>query len=252
MYNILTSFNKKYWDEVAKTSVEFLDKLWHKSSNIFLYHELGKIPKDINFSSRLHWVDFNSACPQWKKFAETHKDNPMANGGDGNGGNFKLDAIKFTHKTFAIWDCYKKQKNGWLVWIDCDAFLINNIDKKFIDDVFKKDIVVSYVGRPGKYSECGFLAFNLDNPLTIQFLEEWENLYTSGDFLKLPETHDSWTFDYIRLKWNQPNLFNDLNAGTTTNKNPFSNSKLKEYFVHAKGGDKVKTMNKLRKNFKFN
>lgn len=249
-YHVMTSFNQRYWDEVAKNSVLFLDKLWHKSGNIYLYHELPKVPQDPKLSDRCHWIDFYPTCPEVKEFAEKWKDNPMANGG-GDGGNFKLNAIKFVHKTFAIWHRYKLLDSGWLVWADCDSFLLDNLDEKFIADVFRPNIVVSYVGRPGKYSECGFLAFNLNNPLTRDFLKEWETLYTSGEFVNLPETHDSWTFDYIRLKWNRPELFNDLNAGTTTNKAPFSNSRIGPYFAHAKGSDKVKTMNKISKRFKF-
>lgn len=249
-YNVITSFNETYWNEVAKFSTEVLDKNWHKDGKIFLYHELKNIPSDSKLSARCEWIDFYKTVPQIKEFAEKWKDNPMANGG-GDGGNFKLNAIKFVHKTFTIWNQYKKIDSGWLVWTDCDAFLYNPIDHAFEKEVFKPGIVVSYVGRPGKYSECGFLAFNLDNPETRKFLSEWEDLYTSGEFIKLPETHDSWTFDYIRLKWNRPELFNDLNAGTTTNKAPFSNSRLKNYFVHAKGSDKAKTLGKFRKKFGF-
>lgn len=250
MFNVITSFNQKYWDEVASTSTEFLDKNWFTESQIFLYHELPKLPKNKKFSNRINWIDFHLTCPQWQEFANKWKDNPKANGGDGNGGNFRLDAIKFTHKTFSIWDRYKKLSSGWLIWIDCDAFLYNRADKNFINEIFRKDCLVAYVGRPGKYSECGFLAFNLDNNLTRQFLQEWENLYISGEFINLPETHDSWTFDYLRLKWNKPELFYDLNSNADTKKAPFSKSKLKNYFMHAKGSDKAKTLEKMRKNFK--
>lgn len=248
-YNVITSFNQKYWDEVARFSVEFADKNWSQNGDIFLYHELPQVPT-MALSDRCKWIDFYKTVPAVKEFAEKWKDNPKANGG-GDGGNFKLNAIKFVHKTFTIWHQHKQLSDGWLVWTDCDSFLYRPIDSYFIENVFKKDIVVSYVGRPGKYSECGFLAFNLNNPKTRKFLEEWENLYLSGEFIDLPETHDSWTFDYIRLKWNQPELFNDLNAGTTTNKAPFSNSKLKNYFAHAKGSDKEKTLGKFRKKLGF-
>jgi hypothetical protein len=251
MFNVITSFNQKYWEEVAQQSSFFLDKLWTPDAQIFLYHELNDIPNNLNFSNRMQWVDFHKNCPQWQEFANRWKNEPKANGGDGLGGNFKLDAIKFTHKTFAIWDLYKKLPGGWLVWIDCDAFLYNPIDEHFINEIFKSDKMIAYVGRPGRLSECGFLAFNLDHGSTRKFLTEWEEIYTSGEFVNLPETHDSWTFDYLRLKWNNPELFYNLNSDADSNKNPFSKSKLKNYFVHAKGSDKMKTMNKLKKNFKI-
>ncbi len=244
MYTIITSFNQKYWEEVAKENSMFLDKYWPTDSEIILYHELTKIP-NMNFTDRVKWKNLYECCPEIKVFGERWKDEPKANGSAGT--NFRLNAIKFVHKTFAIWHAAKNQNNGWLVWIDCDAFIHKQIDKTFIDTVFDNSKSICYLGRPGKYSECGFLAFNLNHSITREFLVRWENLYVSGEFIHLPETHDSWTFDYIRKEINQPNIFFNLNEGTTTNKNPFANSKLGPYISHAKGADKSLQLEKLKK-----
>lgn len=245
-YNILTSFNESYWNEVAKETCLDLDKQWFKDSSIIFYHELTDpilSQSKNNFSNRVQWRDLYKETPI-KNFVDKWKSHPKANG---EIKGFRNNAVKFVHKTFAIWDAAKKQKTDWLVWLDCDAIVRRPIDKTFLSKVFKNDIIVSYVGRPGKYSECGFLAFNLNNPKTHDFLNEWENLYVSGKFVDLKETHDSWTFDYIRLEWNQPELFFDLNRNTTTNKNPFGNSDIGDYFLHAKGSGKKQQAHKLKK-----
>lgn len=244
MYTVITSFNQKYWDEVAKENCHYLDKNWLKDEQIILYHELSPIPKN-NLSSRVVWTDLHQTCPGIKEFGAKWSEHPKANGNQGT--NFRMNAIKFVHKTFAIWHRAKIQKTGYLIWLDCDAIVYNQIDKKFIKQIFSPNMIVSYIGRPGKYSECGFLAFNLDHPETHKFLTRWENLYTSGDFINLKETHDSWTFDVLRLEWNQPELFIDLNKDALTKKHPFANSKIGPYINHAKGDNKKEKLLKLQR-----
>ena len=247
MYTVITSLNQKYWDEVANENSHYLDKNWIAGEDIFMYHEFTTLPKN-KLSSRVQWIDLYQSCPEIVEFGEKWKDHPHANGS--NGTNFRLNAIKFVHKTFAIWHRAKIQKTGYLIWLDCDALVYNKIDKTFIDNIFKNDTIVSYIGRPGKYSECGFLAFNLDHPETHIFLNRWETLYTSGEFIKLSETHDSWTFDVLRNEWQKPELFYNLNADALTKKHPFASSKIGMYIDHAKGADKKNKLEKLKKKIK--
>lgn len=249
MYNVITSFNESYWQEVAKENVQLMDKFWIPDGKIFLYHQLSKI--DNSLSDRVHWVDLYQNCPELIEFSNKWKDNSRANGQVEKENSFKWNAIKFCHKTFAIWHAAKIQKNGWLIWLDCDAIILKPIDKSFIKKSCPADKCISYLGRKGKYSECGFVAYNLDKPETRKFLQDWENLYLSGEFINLQETHDSWTFDHIRKSFDNPNLFCDLNAHSTTDKNPFGNSLIGSHMAHAKGSDKIKTTAKLNKKYKL-
>lgn len=242
-FNIMTSFNENYWKDIAQVSSELLDKNWPSEFEIIIYHQLPGTVK-TNFSSRVIMLDLYSTCPELPKFGEQWKDHPNANG---TNNKYRSNAVKFVHKTFAIWHQRKLMKEGWLIWIDCDAILQQPMTETFLKEICLENTVVSYVGRPGRFSECGFLAFNMANPLTHQFLQEWEDLYVSGKFIDLPETHDSWTFDYIRKKWNKPELFNNLNAEAITDKNPFSQSKIGKHFVHHKGKDKAQQLTRNKK-----
>jgi len=247
MYTIITSLNQKYWDEGAKENSHFLDKNWISNESIYVYHEFQSIPQH-QLSNRVQWVDLYKSCPGIKEFGDKWKNHPHANGSDGT--NFRLNAIKFVHKTFAIWHRAKVQQTGYLVWLDCDAFVYNKINDSFVSTIFDKNKMIAYIGRPGKYSECGFLIFNLDHPDTHNFLNRWETLYTSGDFINLLETHDSWTFDHIRKEWGKPELFFDLNKEALTKKNPFGSSKIGSYISHAKGDNKKDKLAKLQRKLK--
>ena len=249
MYNVITSFNESYWQEVAKENVQLMDKFWIPNGKIFLYHQLSKI--DNSFSNRIQWIDLYQSCPKLLEFSHKWKDDVRANGQNGKKNAFRWNAIKFCHKTFAIWHAAKMQKSGWLVWLDCDAIILKSIDKNFIQKSCPADKCISYLGRKGKYSECGFVAYNLDRPETQKFLEDWENLYLSGEFVNLQETHDSWTFDHIRKSFNDPSLFCDLNEQSTTDKNPFQNSLIGTHMAHAKGKDKTWVTKKLKRKLNF-
>lgn len=243
MFNIITSFNETYWQEIAKDNVRRLDQLWPANETILLYHQLSKI--DTSFSNRVQWIDLHQACPGLLEFSDRYKDDLRANGKSGKKNAFRWNAIKFCHKTFAIWHAARQQKNGWLIWLDCDAIVFKKIDNDFITKACPSHKCISYLGRKGKYSECGFVAYNLDRSETQKFLRDWENLYISGEFVNLQETHDSWTFDYIRKMFNDPDLFHNLNADSITNKNPFASSLIGTYMAHAKGSGKIKTTAKL-------
>lgn len=243
MYTILTSFNETYWKEVARDNVYKMDESWPVDEQILLYHQLPQL--DNSVSSRVKWIDLYASCPELVEFADKWKDDLRANGKSGKKNAFRQNAVKFCHKTFAIWHAAKQQKNGWLIWIDCDAIMLKKIDYAFIKQVCPDHKCISYIGRKGKYSECGFVGYNLDRPETRKFLELWENYYLSGEFINHKETHDSWTFDYIRKSFTDSDLFYDLNASSITDKNPFSNSLIGTHMAHAKGSDKMKTTAKL-------
>jgi len=247
-YTILTSFNETYWQEVAQDNVRKMDQLWPSSENILLYHQLSKI--DTSFSNRVQWVDLYQSCPALVDFINKWKDDLRANGKGGKKNSFRQNAVKFCHKTFAIWHAARQQESGWLIWLDCDAIILKSIDADFLRKACPDNKCISYIGRKGKYSECGFVGYNLDRPETRKFLELWENFYLSGEFINHSETHDSWTFDHIRKSFDNPDLFCDLNAASTTDKNPFANSLIGTHIAHAKGSDKIKTTAKLNKQIK--
>lgn len=243
-YSVVTSFNLKYYQEIAKNNILLLDKFWPTTDSINLYHQLNNT--DNIFSSRVKWFDLYKMCPELPEFAEKWKEHPKANGTHSTkpGMAFRWNAIKFCHKTFAIWHQAKQQQSGWLIWLDCDTIVKKPLTESFLQSVCPANYSISFMGRPGKYSECGFIGFNLDRPETRIFLSEWENLYLSGEFINLKETHDSWTFDYLRLQ-KPENLFFNVNSKAISRKNPFAQSLLGDYIAHAKGDSKEKTTKKI-------
>lgn len=247
-YSVITSFNKDYYNSIAKNNILLLDKFWPPGNSIYLYHQLDTI--DNVFSDRITWIDLYKECSDLPIFATKWKDHPKANGTYSSKPNmaFRWNAIKFCHKTFAIWHRAKHQKDGWIIWLDCDTVVKQPIDNNLLRTICPNEFSISFMGRPGKYSECGFIGFNLDKKESRKFLLEWEDLYLSEKFLELDETHDSYTFDWLR-KQKDPNIFFNVNQNAKTNKNPFSQSLLGSYIAHAKGSDKLNKVEKIKNRF---
>lgn len=249
MYNILTSFNRFYWDEIGHHTIKKLDENWYPGGTIFLYHEMDdKFVNSVkgNFSSRVKWISLHEEVPEIKEFAEKFKDHPRANGfGEGQ---WRWHAIKWIHKTFPLLKHVKQQKDGWLFWLDVDAECYKKVDDAFIKNICNESKIMCYIGRKRKYSECGFLGFNLNNPETKKFVDFWWNVYPSGDFTGIKETHDSWIFDEMKKRFNKNELFDDLNSHSDSDKNPFRSSRIGNYFVHAKGQNKKAAFEVIKRN----
>lgn len=248
-YNILTSVNETYWNEIANETIKELDKNWVANGKIFIYHEFRKEFLDSvknNFSNRVVWLNLHETVPELSTWIDKWKDHSKANGlGKGAWRDY---AIKWAHKTFAYFHRCQEQKSDWVIWLDSDALLFKPVDENFLKVICDNKFAISYLGRKGNYSECGFLSFNLNNPITLDFIQKFQDLYYSGDFTKVSETHDSFLFDAVRIDkfMHCAELFNDLNKDSKTDKNPFGNSKIGSHFWHGKGANKAKTFAKAK------
>lgn len=253
MYTIITSLNKKYWDSTSKINVQSWDTLLDPDARIVIYTE-----DDIDtrkLSDRVIVRNLYKEAPGLVDFKNKYKDNPHYNGQigkklEGSSKAFKWNAIKFAHKTFAIFSEMKKQDNGWLIWLDADVLMHQPVDKDYLEYLCPSNKGISYLGRPDAYDECGLMGYNLDNDIAVEFLQKFENEYANG-LEHLRETHDSWVFYQLRLGYNDQEPFHNLNPTPKDNKSPFNNSGINERMVHTKGKGKDRLQQKFLKRFEL-
>jgi hypothetical protein len=108
---------------------------------------------------------------------------------------------------------------------------------------------LGYLGRKGKYPECGLYAMNLKSNIIKNFLKEFQRVYDeaeNGIFL-MDEWHDSYVFEQIKNKFPQMQQLDwaahlyDLRprAGATLGEgHPLINSAWGAYLDHLKGARK--------------
>jgi hypothetical protein len=164
---------------------------------------------------------------------------------------FKWDAVRFANKVYAVFHAAEDKETDWLVWMDADTFVHNNISYHEFKELLPNDKWLTYVGR-GKdirsWPECGFYGMNLKHPMCIQFLKEFERFYEDADngIFELEEWHDSFVFGHIlnQLREIDPNVYdytaNIINRTATTGGggHPLINSVLGTWFDHMKGARK--------------
>lgn len=158
--------------------------------------------------------------------------------------NYRYDAIRFSFKIFSFLKCKEKNllKNDF-AWIDSDVICKQPFASSDLSELFPdSNQLASYLGRktfpsPNPYSECGFVGYNYNHPLCINFITEMLEMYISGNFLLLKEWHDCMIFDFMRSNYsaNKGVIFKDLAQNFPNSKDPFSESKLSIFFDHLKG-----------------
>ena len=115
----------------------------------------------------------------------------------------------------------------------------------FLQDLLPRDTMLTYLGRErgnqAIYPECGFVGYNLNHQEIQNFINEWEQLYKTGDIFNLLEWHDSAVFWHLSKKYKTEKhiTVNDIgyNAGVSGH-HVFVNSKLGTYIDHLKGDNR--------------
>jgi len=255
---VVTTFHKpgleKYGQRFLNSFAERVDK----KIKLLVYAEacnpVNPDPEQIKI------FDAFEALPKLNEFKSRWADNPKANGvppaeikarrpRDWHK-KFKWDAIRFANKTYAVFDACERSSD-WCVWMDADSYIHSEWSYEDFVELLPNDKWLTYVGR-GKGSqtwpECGFYGMNLNHPMCVQFLKEFERFYEDADngIFELEEWHDSYVFGHIlnQLKPIDPNVHDysaDMylrEASTGGGGHPLINGPLGKFMDHMKGGRK--------------
>ena len=172
------------------------------------------------------------------------------------GKGFKWHAVRFAHKVYAIFDCAKNTDADILVWMDADTICHSPITIQDLHRMIPADSELCYLGRKGKYSECGLYSMNLRSSNVQAFLKEFQRVYDQAEqgIFQLAEWHDSFVFDAVRVKFPQMRQLdwaahlNDIRPKIGSSQgegHPLINSEWGAWLDHLKGGRKKLGRSKL-------
>lgn len=250
---VLTTFPPNRWSAYAKRMLESHIKNWPDDVKLYVYYEKEKPTLE---HKKIIYVDLEKENPELVAFKTRHKNDPVANGEtteipggvrrvpgagdkDRNKGSFLWDAVRFSHKVFAVAHAVKNVNCDYVLWLDADTFTFRPITKEFVFKLLPQDKLVNYLGRP-TYPECGWVCYNRKHPKINQFIDEWTKLYTTDSIFKELEWHDSYLFWQI-LNRVAPDQGVDIGAGAgAKGLHVFINSVLGDYIDHMKGKRKIK------------
>ena len=167
-YLIVTSFNNKLYDIYAnkfiKTFKYDFDLCVYSENDLTFEHNLKNLKK----------INLFNEMPYYKKFVEKHDTNKKNEFGAARDKSFRKDTVRFSYKVFSLIHAIENYKNyKYIVWIDADfVFRDKSFNHKLFDLFVEDDKFMSYMGREGNYSECGFLIFNTKNKYCLNYFRD--------------------------------------------------------------------------------
>lgn len=199
---VITTFPTNSWDVYAKTMLQSFTANWPAEIPLMVQLDDDLLFPDVDKLLRpqdgiaVGWESDHAAFVTRNKA----KDDPT---------NYRKQATRFCHKVFAIHRAYKaamaQKQTGegaprYLIWLDADVLITKRVT---IEDVRaclpKEGDTVAYLGRKDwGHSECGWLAFDLENG-GAWVIEEMHSWYITDYVLEENEWHDSWIFDEVCL-----------------------------------------------------
>jgi len=232
---VITTFNSKGLEQYGRESIRSFVACWPETINLVVYSE-GFTLAD---TERVQCRDLNAAAPRLVTFKNHYGKQPMANGHTTEGYNYNFDAVRFSHKMFAMFAAASTLETDYLVWLDGDVLTHRSVPDTLISEMMD-GYFAAYLGRKGKHSETGFLCFNMRHPEAGAFFETMERVYLTGELFKLNAWHDSEVFDVTRTIFEAQGKIrtHDLSADLFT-ADPFSECELSAFMNHNKGQPKT-------------
>jgi hypothetical protein len=204
--SVVTTFNQSGYDIYGRRMISSFLQNWPQAVMLCVYPErcTVDVPADriqvypLEQVQALH--DFKTKWGHVPKANGDVTDDPVRSRRKDAGKGFKWDAVRFAHKVYAIFDCVQRVDTDILIWMDADTVCHSAIT---IDDLYRmiptnKDLC--FLGRRGKFSECGLYAMDLTSPRTRHFLSEFQRVYDHAEqgIFTMEEWHDSFVFDQVR------------------------------------------------------
>lgn len=153
--------------------------------------------------------------------------------------NFRFNAVKFSHKVFALIEFINRRGTDTLIWLDGDTRTHSRIELNDIESWCPEGKFAGYLARPWMYTETGFHIFNMNHPIAKDFFSDWKNLYANDTLFENKDgTTDCHTYDTAKQNYAENHWFNL--SPPFKNNHPFINGPLGNFMDHMKGPRKTK------------
>jgi hypothetical protein len=230
---LVSTFSDAGYNVYAKHFVESCKKYIDKNIELFIYKDNVSFDSPLNFTV----LNLEQVCPNLVEFKNRNKDKTFK--------DYRWDAVRFSHKVYATVHATKGDID-YLIWLDSDTEIYNNISVQYFLKFLPKDSFVGYIGRDGA-SETGFLIFDMKHPAATEFFDRYQWYYDTDAVYTKAECHDAFIFDIVRKEFEDLGKIKSYNVSPVgANKGHF-NAAFDGYMVHYKGDDKSQRDAKINK-----
>lgn len=243
---VVTTFHEEGLKKYGQRMINTFIQNWPNDVILHIYPE--KCNPVIHNHSRVTLTDLDSVQEltnfktKWKNVPKANgdvKSDPVRSKRKDSGKGFKWDAVRFAHKVYSIFHCAKNTNADILIWMDADTICHSPISMADITRMIPSDKDLCFLGRRGKFSECGLYSMNLRSEAVQTFLKRFQWMYDDAEqgIFTLDEWHDSFVFDAARktVQLNELDWSSHLIKGEG---HPLINSEWGAWLDHLKGGRK--------------
>jgi hypothetical protein len=243
-YTVCTTFNADGYEKYGRRMIQTFLQTWpvdlvvyaedcgvNEAAHNLVVRDLATVEELARFKG------------QWQGVPKANGDvsaDPVRSRRKDSGKGFKWDAVRFAHKVYSIFHCAKHTDTDWLIWMDADTVCHSPIATDDLARLCPPDKDLCFLGRRGKFSECGLYAMNLRSQRTRDFLSQFQKYYDQAEqgIFTLAEWHDSYVFDAVRVHHALIEL--DWSSHLITGEgHPLINSDWGAYLDHLKGKRKT-------------
>lgn len=238
--NAVTCYSLQGWRETGALLVNGFIKNWPADTYLTVYVDDPIPKKDLIRDERVKYQILNQK--DLLEFKRRHANNPEANGlGKHNikgGKNYRYDAVRFSHKVFALFQFLEENETDFLIWLDGDSRTHSPVTIPNIESWCPNEKFAGYLARPWLYTETGFHIFNMNHAIAKDFLDAWKQYYIDDSIFKLNMWTDCHTYDAAKTKFDDKHWHNL--SPKLKNNHPFINGPLGQFMDHMKGPRKKK------------
>lgn len=213
-YEFVTTFPEKH--KFAKTLTQSAENNLLSDVNLIVYYEGNTVPENTNKVKYVHWNP--SSVKQFISNAK-HIQNKMlpehivVNSKDYDKKKaWRWHATRFCWKVYAMAEHAEKCSSRYMMWIDSDVEFTSSITKEWLKSLHPEGYYSSYINRPTRHTETGFISFDTHHPYHNKF---WKEMKVWYDDLKIFNIKEGWTdchvYDKVRYTAEAQNVkFFDL------------------------------------------
>ena len=191
--NFVTCFNEDLYNRFGSLFFKSIYENWEPTLKVKSYYH--NFPAD-KYSLEKH-IDYTN-LEEHRKYKRFVKENAVHNGTEDGQipYNDKLDAIKWSHKMFALTDhaftlAEKDKEPGWLVWIDVDSYATKRLTQKDLEKILTDNVDIVHTGNHS------FIAFNLNKKPPLDLLWDLRRTYMNGEVIQYREWTDSFILERL-------------------------------------------------------
>jgi len=247
--DVVTTFHAAGYAKYASRMIDTFLQTWPPTVQLHVYAEECAVTQR---APNLHVHDLHGEIPALVNFKQRWGSDPRARGlvatgpvdrkGKAPGLGFRWDAIRFSHKVYAVCHHALTTQADRQYWMDADMVCHSAITQDFVEQQIPADTGIAFLGRERKFTECGLYALNLRDTVTQEFVREFQMAYDTGALFDMTEWNDCWVFDRVREhtqlrhpNWRQWNWSQGLIKGEG---HPLINTAWGNYLDHLKGARK--------------